>query len=282
MATPVTQTSELMHAVRAGNLDGVLLAIAHGADVEEADMHGYRGLPLRTACFSGHYDIVLALLEHGANVNAPTAEGNGAPLRLARRAKHQHIASLLLERGAELPYEEVPAPKTLIDSMPTPLAELTEKLSKAPADIAPPEDTPPSGIPGDLRRQPRPESNVIEFTSYAIPAATDKAQEGQTHGNSIEFSHSPFGPVSQHADADAVDSAAASNAPEAAPAIAPATTTMPDFSEPPPAHAALDAYDPAHIEEIEMSTPYGVDTDILARDLSRLAAGVDTPPGKKL
>ena len=280
MATPVTQTSELMHADRAGNLDGVLLAIAHGADVEEADMHGYRGLPLRTACFSGHYDIVLALLEHGANVNAPTAEGNGAPLRLARRAKHQHIASLLLERGAELPYEEVPAPKPLIEPMPTPVAEVTEKTDEAPNVVSEPAgEVAPSGIPGDLRRQPRPESNIIEFTSYAIPAATDKALESQTHGNSIEFSHSPFGPVSRQADA--VDSAAASNAPEAAPAIAPVATSMPDFSEPPPAHTALEAYDPAHIEEIEMSTPYGVDTDILARDLSRLAAGVDTPPGKK-
>ncbi|WP_367397206.1 ankyrin repeat domain-containing protein [Dechloromonas sp.] len=39
---------------------------------------------MHTACFSGPYDIVLALLEHGANVNAPTAEGNSAPLRLAR------------------------------------------------------------------------------------------------------------------------------------------------------------------------------------------------------
>ena len=139
MATPVIQTSELMHAVRAGNLDGVLLAIAHGADVEEADMHGYRGLPLRTACFSGHYDIVLALLEHGANVNAPTAEGNGAPLRLARRAKHQHIASLLLERGAELPYEEVPVPKPLIEPMPTPVAEVTEKPAEPPTVIEAPQ-----------------------------------------------------------------------------------------------------------------------------------------------
>ncbi|TXI76353.1 MAG: ankyrin repeat domain-containing protein [Dechloromonas sp.] len=269
-----------MHAVRAGNLDGVLLAIAHGADVEEADMHGYRGLPLRTACFSGHYDIVLALLEHGANVNAPTAEGNGAPLRLARRAKHRHIASLLLERGAELPYDEAPAAKPLIEPMPTPVAEVTEKSAEAPKVIEEPAgEVAPSKIPGDLRRQPRPESNIIEFTSYAIPAATDKALESPPHGNSIEFSHSPFGPVSRQVVT--VDSAAASNAPEPAPAIAPATTTMPDFSEPPPAHAALDAYDPAHIEEIEMSTPYGVDTDILARDLSRLAAGIDTPPGKK-
>lgn len=280
MATPVTQTSELMNAVRAGNLDGVLLAIAHGADVEEADMHGYRGLPLRTACFSGHYDIVLALLEHGANVNAPTAEGNGAPLRLARRAKHQHIASLLLERGAELPYDEAPAPKPLIEPMPTPVAEVTEKSAEAPKVIEEPVgEVAPSGIPGDLRRQPRPESNIIEFTSYAIPAATDKALESQTHGNSIDFFHSPFGSVSQQADT--AGSVPASNAPKPAPAIAPVATTLPDFSEPPPAHAALDAYDPAHIEEIEMSTPYGVDTDILARDLSRLAAGVDTPPGKK-
>lgn len=275
MATPVSQTSELMNAVRAGTLDGVLLAIAHGADVEEADMHGYPGLPLRTASFAGHYDIVLTLLEHGANVNAPTAEGNGAPLRLARRAKHQHIASLLLERGAELPYEEAPVPKPLIEPMPTPAAEPTPPEPTAAIE-EPAAAQAPSGIPGDLRRQPRPESNIIEFTAYAIPAASVNAADDQAHGNTIEFSSSPFGPASPSAD-----KTEASAATEATQAEKTAPGTLPDFSEPPPGETAFDLPDAGHIEEIEMSVPYGVDTDILARDLSRLAAGDDTAPGRK-
>lgn len=276
MATPVSQTSELMNAVRAGNLDGILLAIAHGADVEEADMHGYPGLPLRTASFAGHYDIVLTLLEHGANVNAPTAEGNGAPLRLARRAKHQHIASLLLERGAELPYEEAPVPKPLIEPMPTPAAEPTPP--EHPAVIEEPAAAQaPSGIPGDLRRQPRPESNIIEFTAYAIPAAPVNAADDRGHGNTIEFSSSPFGPASPSADKTEASTAIESTQAET-------TTTpgpLPDFSEPPRAETAFDLPDAGHIEEIEMSVPYGVDSDILARDLSRLAAGIDSAQGKK-
>lgn len=278
MAAPNPKPSDLMNAVRAGNLDGVLLAIAHGADVEEADMHGYPGLPLRTASFAGHYDIVLTLLEHGANVNAPTAEGNGAPLRLARRAKHQHIASLLLERGAELPYEEAPVPKPLIEPMPAPAAELTANAPAAATIIEEPAaDQAPSGIPGDLRRQPRPESNIIEFTAYAIPATPVNAADDQAHGNTIEFSHSPFGPASPSADKTEASAATEATQAEATPPGA-----LPDFSEPPPGETAFDLPDAGHIEEIEMSVPYGVDTDILARDLSRLAAGADTPPGRKL
>lgn len=270
MANPVIQTSELMNAVRAGSLDGVLLAIAHGADVEESDMHGHPGLPLRTACFAGHYDIVLTLLDHGANVNAPTAEGNGAPLRLARRARHQHIASLLLERGAELPYDDVPAAKTTIDSpAPRQAAPSEDKATISESPEVTTSEPVASGIPGDLRRHPRPESNVIEFTSFAIPATTVKAPDPLAHGNSIEFTREATAPAPTPATV----------APVTAP---PAPAPLPDFSEAPPAVAApVDLPDPAHIEEIEMSVPYGVDTDVLARELSRLAAGADIPPGGK-
>ena len=276
MATSVTHTSELMNAIRAGNLDGVLLAIGHGANLEEADMHGFPGLPMRTACFAGHYDIVLALIEHGADVNAPTAEGNGAPLRLAQRAKHQHIVSLLLERGADRPCEPAPSPKPLTKSTPLPVTEVTKNSAESPP-VTESTASPlaPSGIAGDLRRQSRPENNLIEFTSYAIPTSNNEP-ESKVHGNSIEFSHSA--PGSESATSNAADSTDTNHS---VPTVSPLPVIMPDMSDPSRANDTFDASAPTHIEEIEMSAPYGVDTDILARDLSRLAAGAYTTSGRK-
>lgn len=262
MAAPNPKPSDLMNAVRAGNLDGVLLAIAQGADVEEADMHGHPGLPLRTASFSGHFDIVLALLEHGADVNAPTADGNGAPLRLARRGKHQAIASLLLERGAEIPYD---GEKLTQAASPTPAAPPTLSEPAAAAVLAPSTseavEPAPSRIPGDLRRHPRPESNLIEFTTIAVPAAPERQAPREDHGNSIEFTLEVSTPSPAMQTPPSTDDASATT--DAGP--------LPDFSEPPPylgnAHTAPEA---GEIEEIEMSVPYGVDTEILASELTRI------------
>lgn len=95
--------SPLIAAIRAGRLSGVVNALDDGADVEEADIHGCTGLPLRTACFEGDMTIVRELLRHGANPNALAIDGPGAPIRLALRSGHPEIAALLLQYGGELP-----------------------------------------------------------------------------------------------------------------------------------------------------------------------------------
>jgi len=96
-------TSNLIAAIHAGQLSGVVNALHEGADIEAADMHGCRGLPLRTACFEGNLGIVRELLARGANVNAATSDGIGAPLRLAARKGHRDIVALLLQHGAQIP-----------------------------------------------------------------------------------------------------------------------------------------------------------------------------------
>lgn len=95
--------SKLIAAIRAGRLSGVINALDDGADIEEPDMHGSRGLPLRAACFEGNLAIVRELLTHGANPNAAASDGPGAPLRLALRHEHKEIAALLLQQGAVIP-----------------------------------------------------------------------------------------------------------------------------------------------------------------------------------
>lgn len=101
--------SPLITAIRSARLSEVVDALRDGADIEEADIHGYRGLPLRTACFEGNLAIVRELLTHGANPNAATADGSGAPLRLALRRGHQDIVALLLQFGATPPAEQATA-----------------------------------------------------------------------------------------------------------------------------------------------------------------------------
>jgi len=97
------QTSALIESIRAGRVSGVIDALDAGADIEEPDMHGSRGLPLRTACFAGNEAIVRELLARGANPNASASDGPSAPLRLALRGGHKEISALLLQRGAQPP-----------------------------------------------------------------------------------------------------------------------------------------------------------------------------------
>lgn len=95
--------SPLVAAIRAGRLSQVVALLEEGADLEEKDIHGFSGLPLRTACFEGDVAIVRELLDHGATPNAMAADGPGAPIRLALRSGHPEIAALLLDHGAALP-----------------------------------------------------------------------------------------------------------------------------------------------------------------------------------
>lgn len=67
--------SALRRAIERGDLQAVHVAIDHGAEIEEADMHGDPGLPLRIACFKGYASIVEALIKRGASVNAPNCQG---------------------------------------------------------------------------------------------------------------------------------------------------------------------------------------------------------------
>ncbi|WP_306604195.1 ankyrin repeat domain-containing protein [Azonexus sp.] len=101
--------SALIGAIRANSIDRVIAALDDGANIEEADIHGYHGLPLRTACFSGNVPIIRTLLARGADINAVTADGPGAPVRLALRAGHTEVVALLLSKHAQIPFDlEIP------------------------------------------------------------------------------------------------------------------------------------------------------------------------------
>lgn len=128
----------MIEAIRAGRLSDVINALNQGVDIETPDMHGCRGLPLRTACFEGDLAIVRELLKRGADANASANDGPGAPIRLALRKGHWDIIALLQQHGAQMP-EGIPAAART----PPPV------LDEAQVPTLP--DSPP-------------DSNVIEFT----------------------------------------------------------------------------------------------------------------------
>lgn len=245
MAPTVIQTSELMTAIRANNLDGVLSAIAQGAEIEEADMHGHPGLPLRTACFAGQYDIVQALLDYGADIHAPNGEGNDAPLRLAERARHHEIASLLRERGGKALRDEIPP------------ASQPACLPDTPLEPSPVSDD--NGMTETIQTY---DGTPLEFTSTEI----NEELRNQLRSGGCDFVFGEDEPAAELA----------------VPAISPLPAALPDIGDYPPASETFfDLPDPDHMEEINMSVPYGVDTELLSRDLSRLIEGDAPPPGGK-
>jgi len=160
--------SKLIAAIRAGRLSGVINALEEGADIEEPDMHGSRGLPLRAACFEGNLAIVRQLLTHGANPNAAASDGPGAPLRLALRHEHNEIVALLLQQGAAIPEGLAIDPGIFdITSEPLPLEAIAPSL--------------PEPVP----------DNSIEFTRTEIPPApsinNDAAEVYGTETNALSM-----------------------------------------------------------------------------------------------
>lgn len=164
MAAKISPPSKLISAIRAGDISEVFAALDHGADLEEADVHGFIGLPLRTACFEGNVEIVQELLNRGANINAMAGDGPNAPMRLAQRRKHQPIIALLIEHGAPSntdtkvmaePSSLFPARNSTTHEPPPAAAEVATKVPE-------PEHTEPAKTLTST-------DNLIEYTPTAIP-----------------------------------------------------------------------------------------------------------------
>jgi ankyrin repeat protein len=90
-AATVSGDNALHWAARANDLGAATLLIEAGVNVNQ---HGELGrTPLHEACSWGHKDMVLLLVEHGADLYAST-EGE-VPFSLARLRGHDEICELL-------------------------------------------------------------------------------------------------------------------------------------------------------------------------------------------
>lgn len=100
------QTQVLMDAVLGNDLDGVLKAIADGADVNaKSPVVGGPNdgqTPLLVACFCGYTDIVRALLSAGADPRIVDYLLKATPGHKAAFSGHAEAARLMIEHGVEV------------------------------------------------------------------------------------------------------------------------------------------------------------------------------------
>ena len=89
-----------MRASENANPEMVEALLAAGADAGVAQASGLT--PLMVAAHTWSVWVVRALLAHGADVNAATAETDATALMWAVAAPHRDIVRVLLERGADI------------------------------------------------------------------------------------------------------------------------------------------------------------------------------------
>merc|ERR1712227_938345 len=82
----------LIHAIQSGHNDIVMFLLEKGADVMNRQHNRFEWTPLHVACKVGNQEAVKALLAKEADPNAFDQLGNN-PARWARNARHQNILS---------------------------------------------------------------------------------------------------------------------------------------------------------------------------------------------
>ena len=85
-----------------GKVDVIRLLLAKGAD---PNGHFRSKTALHTASQKGYLDCVVALVEAGADVNAPMTSGD-TPVHLAKSGKHLDVAEYLMAHGVTQPKPE--------------------------------------------------------------------------------------------------------------------------------------------------------------------------------
>jgi ankyrin repeat protein len=93
------QMPDLPSAIRSGDVGRVQLLLDAGAKPDKRDSLG--ATALHDAVWAGRAEMVELLLQHGANANAPHAEGGSTPLDYAVLRDDLRVARLLLKFGAE-------------------------------------------------------------------------------------------------------------------------------------------------------------------------------------
>lgn len=94
----------LMHAAYSGNLGMVQALIAAGADVNVCDERGWSALTKavhNAEADCGYPDVVQALIDAGANIEAPIGYGV-RPLMLAAGYGETAVVEILLQAGADV------------------------------------------------------------------------------------------------------------------------------------------------------------------------------------
>ena len=90
----------LMFAAQGGHLDAMITLVEHGADI--AHVHAEGGTVLMQACGSGHLECARWLLDQGSDVNQAKRDGTTTAVTLAAQDNHAELVGFLHTRGADL------------------------------------------------------------------------------------------------------------------------------------------------------------------------------------
>jgi ankyrin repeat protein len=97
-ATTFSSDTGLQLAARAGNSEMVVLLLDAGANVNTRNRSGLG--PLHEAAFTGNARIAEILLKAGAYADSAGGKFNGTPLHVAASMGHEDVVQVLLKNGA--------------------------------------------------------------------------------------------------------------------------------------------------------------------------------------
>lgn len=96
----------LHDAAEQGNLGAVKKALSQDPGLINVRNEGGR-TPLHLAAVNGHKDVVLQLIQKGADVNLKSQKNKRSPLHYAAWKGHAEVVQLLLKKGAEVDSREI-------------------------------------------------------------------------------------------------------------------------------------------------------------------------------
>ncbi|MCD4725281.1 MAG: ankyrin repeat domain-containing protein [Bacteroidales bacterium] len=91
----------LMYAAESGSLEVVMYLVENGADVNAVSGKQGRGTPLIYAAATNQLEVVKYLLENDANINLTTPYQNETALMWAVAMGFTEVVKLLVEKGAD-------------------------------------------------------------------------------------------------------------------------------------------------------------------------------------
>src|SRR6185369_4398865 len=138
--TKLTRESDaLFQAVRSDDLVAVKESLNHKADPNARDRYGFT--PLMIASIRGSVEVVLALINAGADVNAENPSANATPLNMAILGRKPGVIKTLVASGVNVNAPDSQGRTALHDVVEKGDLELLKALLAAPASVYP---SPPS------------------------------------------------------------------------------------------------------------------------------------------